>query len=126
MSCDLANLRVLVVEDDVMISMLIEDMLTDLGCRIVGPAARSQEALALLRDIEIDCAILDINLGGDPVNPVADLLRERGVPFAFATGYGEGGLRDIDRDVSILQKPFGQAQLVQTLRSLKALVVRAI
>jgi DNA-binding response OmpR family regulator len=82
MTIDLTGLRVLVVEDEMMVSMLIEDMLEDLGCTVVGPAARLDEALALARDTEIDCAVLDVNLGGQPIFPLADYLREKGAPFS--------------------------------------------
>src|SRR6185437_7120060 len=76
-SAKLAGLRVLVVEDEMMVSMLIEDMLTDLGCAIVGPASRLDEAMELARATEFDCAVLDVNLGGQPIVPVADLPRGR-------------------------------------------------
>jgi len=115
---ELAGLRVLVVEDEMMVSMLIEDMLTDLGCHVVGPAARLDEALTLAEHAELDCAVLDVNLGGQSTFPVADLLREKGAPFAFATGYGDAGLRDVDRDCLVLQKPFREADLARVLRSL--------
>src|SRR6202007_388047 len=88
----LQGVRVLVVEDEMMVSMLIEDMLTDLGCTVVGPASRLDEALELAGRAEIDCAVLDVNLGGQPIFPLADLLREKGAPFAFATGFGHAGL----------------------------------
>src|SRR6185295_15398151 len=93
----LAGLRVLVVEDEMMVSMLIEDMLSDLGCTVVGPASRLDEALELAKADGIDCAVLDVNLGGQPIFPLADLLRQMGRPFAFATGYGDAGLRDVDK-----------------------------
>ena len=83
----LAGLRVLVVEDEMMVSMLIEDMLSDLGCAVVGPASRLDEAMQLASSADLDCAVLDVNLGGQPIFPHDDLLRERGRPFAFATGY---------------------------------------
>jgi len=82
----LAGLRVLVVEDEMMVSMLIEDMLSDLGCKVVGPASRLEEAIALVDSQEIDCAVLDVNLGGQPIFPLADILRAQGAPVAFATG----------------------------------------
>src|SRR5512140_3995081 len=94
---DLQGLRVLVVEDEMMVSMLIEDMLSDMGCTVVGPASRLDEAIALAKASEIDCAVLDVNLGGQPIFPLADLLRERGCPFAFATGYGDAGIREVDK-----------------------------
>ena len=118
---DLAGLRVLVVEDDAMVSMLIEAMLQDLGCQVVGPASRLDEALALAESAEFDCAILDVNLGGTPAYPVADRVRERGRPFAFATGYGQAGLRDCDQDALVLGKPFQEADLARVLGQLKSL-----
>jgi CheY-like chemotaxis protein len=116
----LAGLRVLVVEDEMMVSMLIEDMLSDLGCVVVGPAARLDEAMELARASEFDCAVLDVNLGGQPIFPLADLLRERGRPFAFATGYGDAGLRDADRGTPVLQKPFREGDLARVLGELRA------
>ncbi|WP_414692512.1 response regulator [Phenylobacterium sp.] len=118
----LDGLRVLVVEDEMMVSMLIEDMLGELGCLVVGPASRLDEAMALARDADIDCAVLDVNLGGQPIFPVADLLRERGRPFAFATGYGDAGLREVDRGSPVLQKPFREGDLARILGELQAAV----
>jgi CheY-like chemotaxis protein len=118
----LDGLKVLVVEDEMMVSMLIEDMLSELGCEVVGPASRLDEAMALARDAEIDCAVLDVNLGGQPIFPLADLLRERGAPFAFATGYGDAGLRDVDRGSPVLQKPFREGDLARVLGELQAAV----
>lgn len=117
---DLQGLRVLVVEDEMMVSMLIEDMLTDLGCTVVGPASRLDEAIELANRAEIDCAVLDVNLGGQPIFPLADLLREKGAPFAFATGYGDAGLRDVDRGSPVLQKPFREGDLARVLGELRA------
>jgi CheY-like chemotaxis protein len=120
---DLSGLRVLVVEDEMMVSMLIEDMLDDLGCRVVGPAARLDEAMALAEKGELDCAVLDVNLAGQPIFPLADLLRKKGAPFAFATGYGDAGLRDVDRGSPVLQKPFREGDLARVLGELRAAVV---
>jgi len=117
-----AGLRVLVVEDEMMVSMLIEDMLTDLGCTVVGPASRLDEAIALANENGLDCAVLDVNLGGQPIFPLADLLRERGRPFAFATGYGDAGLRDVDRGSPVLQKPFREGDLARVLGELQTAV----
>ncbi|HLZ74723.1 response regulator [Phenylobacterium sp.] len=118
----LAGLRVLVVEDEMMVSMLIEDMLSDMGCQVVGPASRLDEAVELAKGAEIDCAVLDVNLGGQPIFPLADILREQGVPFAFATGYGDAGLRDTDRGAPVLQKPFREGDLARVLGELRARV----
>jgi CheY-like chemotaxis protein len=105
-----------------MVSMLIEDMLGELGCHVIGPAARLDEAMALAREVELDCAVLDVNLGGQPIFPLADLLRERGRPFAFATGYGDAGLRDVDKGSPVLQKPFREGDLAKVLGELRAKV----
>jgi CheY-like chemotaxis protein len=121
-SAKLEGLRVLVVEDEMMVSMLIEDMLGDLGCQVVGPASRLDEALALAEASELDCAVLDVNLGGQPIFPLADLLRKKGAPFAFATGYGDAGLRDVDRGSPVLQKPFREGDLARILGQLRAAV----
>jgi CheY-like chemotaxis protein len=118
----LAGLRVLVVEDEMMVSMLIEDMLTDLGCIVIGPAARLDEAIDLAKTSELDCAVLDVNLGGQPIFPLADLLREQGHPFAFATGYGDAGVREVDRGTPVLQKPFREGDLARVLGELRAKV----
>lgn len=118
----LEGLRVLVVEDEMMVSMLIEDMLSDLGCKVVGPASRLDEAIALVDAAELDCAVLDVNLGGQPIFPLADILRARGAPIAFATGYGDAGLRDVDRGSPVLQKPFREGDLARVLGELQASV----
>lgn len=117
----LTSLKVLVVEDEALVSMLVEDMLTDLGCTIVGPAAEIEEALRLAGSADIDAALLDVNLGGRPIFPVADALKARGVPFAFASGYGEAGLTDDHRGATVLQKPFREADLRRVLETLVAL-----
>ena len=118
----LQGLKVLVVEDEMMVSMLIEDMLGDLGCTVVGPASRIEEAFELAKTAEIDCAVLDVNLGGQPIFPLADVLREKGAPFAFATGYGDAGLRDVDKGTPVLQKPFRESDLARILGELHAKV----
>jgi CheY-like chemotaxis protein len=112
----LAGRRILVVEDEMMIAMLVEDMLADLGCAVVGPAHALDAALELARtEIGLDAALLDVNLGGQPVFAVADALREKGVPAIFSTGYGDAGLRDIDRGAPVLQKPFHAGDLARAL-----------
>jgi CheY-like chemotaxis protein len=109
--------RVLLVEDETMIAMLLQDLLGDLGCEVVGPAYALDPALELAAgDDAIDVAILDVNLAGRPVFALADALRGRGVPMVFSTGYGSGGLREIDRDVPVLGKPFQTRELAVALR----------
>ena len=99
-----------------MIAMLVEDMLLELGCSVVGPVHALAEALELARsEPGLDAALLDVNLAGQPVFPVADALREKGVPAIFSTGYGDAGLRDIDRGSPVLQKPFRSGDLARAL-----------
>jgi CheY-like chemotaxis protein len=108
--------RVLVVEDEMMIAMLVEDMLAELGCSVVGPAHALDAALNLAStEIGLDAAVLDVNLAGQPVFAVADALRAKGVPTIFSTGYGEAGLRDVDRGAPVLQKPFRAGDLARAL-----------
>lgn len=114
-SVDLKGLRVLVVEDEVAISMLIEDMLGDFGCEVVGPAGGLTEALALATADGIDLAILDVNVAGQPIYPVVEALAARGVPFLFSTGYGSAGIDEPYRDRPVLPKPFGQNDLQKKL-----------
>ena len=80
--------RVLVVEDEVILGMLLEDMLGELGCEVAAISTHLEQALQLARTLDIDLAILDINLRGTQSFPVADVLGVRSVPFLFATGYG--------------------------------------
>ena len=109
--------RILVVEDELMIAMLVEDMLADLGCTVVGPAHTLDAALKLVEsEGQIDAALLDVNLAGQPVFPVADALRARHVPPIFSTGYGEAGLREADAGAPVLQKPFRAGDLARALQ----------
>lgn len=110
--------RVLIVEDEILIGMLLEDMLSDLGYDVIATASRVEEATKLAREIEIDAAILDVNLNGQEVYPVAEILAERGIPFVFATGYGERGLPNAHQQRPTLQKPFQQGMLERELAGL--------
>jgi CheY-like chemotaxis protein len=112
----LSGLKVLIVEDESLVSMLIEDALADLGCRVVGVASGVDEALDKAATLPLDAAILDVNLHGKQTAAVAEILKRRGVPFLFATGYGVGGLPDGFRNTPFLQKPFHEADLERVLR----------
>jgi CheY-like chemotaxis protein len=117
---DLNGLRVLVVEDEAAISLLLEDMLLDFGCEVVGPAARLAAALEAVERETLDLAILDVNVAGEPIYPVAEALTRRQVPFVFSTGYGSAGIKDAFRDRPVLQKPFAQQDLKQKLLGARA------
>ncbi|GJE54110.1 MULTISPECIES: response regulator [Methylobacterium] len=113
----LKGARVLVVEDEAAISMLLEDMLFDFGCEIVGPAARLATALEMAQKETFVVAILDVNVAGEPIYPVAEAIVQRGLPLVFSTGYGGAGIREPFRDRPVVQKPFSQADLKRTLIS---------
>ena len=110
--------RILVVEDEMMILMLIEAVLRDYGCESVTSVATVEQALALIATQSFDVAMLDVNLNGDKSYAVADALAARGVPFFFSTGYSPHGLREGYRDHPILNKPFDCEKLVEMLKAL--------
>ena len=97
---------VFLVEDEVMIRMMVADMLEELGYRIAAEAGEINEAVKLAQTTDFDFAILDVNVNGKVISPVADLIKARGRPFIFATGYGSSGLPEEYRDRPALQKPF--------------------
>jgi CheY-like chemotaxis protein len=107
--------RVLVVEDEVMIRMLLEGMLAELGHTVAAEAGGIDEALALAKQGDFDIAILDVNLNGKPITPVVEVLIARGVPFVFASGYGQQGVPQAYRGSRALQKPFQAAALAQAI-----------
>lgn len=115
MSQTFAGRRVLVVEDEALVAMLLETILEDMGCVAVGPAATVDEGLRMAADEAVDAALLDVNVAGRQVFPVAEALKRRGVPFIFSTGYGEGGLPDEWRGQPTLQKPFTEAAVRNAL-----------
>jgi DNA-binding NtrC family response regulator len=110
-----AGKRVFVVEDEMMIRMLLQDMLADLGHTLAGEAGRIEDAVTLAKQGEFDVAILDVNLNGQPISPVVEVLIARGVPFVFATGYGQRGVPEPYRGSPTLQKPFQLDALAQAL-----------
>ncbi|HEX2117347.1 MAG TPA: response regulator [Alphaproteobacteria bacterium] len=102
----LTGLRILLVEDEAMVAMIIEDTLRDLGCEVVGPIASIERAREAAISERVDGAFLDVNLRGELVYPVAEVLAARNVPFAFVTGYGESGIDPRFRGAPVLAKPF--------------------
>jgi DNA-binding response OmpR family regulator len=112
----LQGLRVLVVEDTLLIADLIVQVLEDAGCAIVGPAPRVERGLALAMAERLDGALLDINLAGELCFPIAEVLVARGVPVAFLTGYGEATLPISYRGMPRLSKPFQLADLIDIVR----------
>ncbi|MDQ3125611.1 MAG: response regulator [Pseudomonadota bacterium] len=112
MSQPLSARRVLLVEDEALVAMLLETILEDMGCVPVGPAGTVEEGLAMVADpAPLDAALLDVNVAGRQVFPIAEALKARGVPFVFSTGYGESGLPDEWRGHPTVQKPFTESAI---------------
>lgn len=109
----LNGLRLLVVEDETMVALMLEDMLGDFGCVVVDVAGTLSKGLDLAanENVDLDGAILDVNLGGEQVYPVAQRLESRGVPFIFCTGYGRAGLSPSFAHVPTLAKPYMREEL---------------
>ncbi|MGQ2991239.1 MAG: response regulator [Brevundimonas sp.] len=108
--------RILVVEDESLVAMLLETILEDMGCETVGPVSNVAEAVGLVDGGEpLHGALLDVNVAGVEVFPVAAALEARGLPFVFSTGYGEGGLPDEWKGRITLQKPFTEAAVEEAL-----------
>jgi DNA-binding response OmpR family regulator len=105
------KLRVLVIEDEALVAMMIEDVLAELGHEVVAIAGRLNVALELANQLPIDFAVLDLNLNGERTDPVAASLRSRGIPFLFATGYGTAGVNEMWSGVPVVQKPFQPREL---------------
>jgi CheY-like chemotaxis protein len=113
------KLSVLIVEDEAMIRVLLGDMLVELGHEIAGQTGRVDEALTLVHSpLAFDLAILDVNLGGKTVEPIAAAVERRGLPFVFVTGYGESGVPERFRGRPFLEKPFAIADLSDLLRAI--------
>jgi CheY-like chemotaxis protein len=114
----LSGLHALVVEDETMIFLLIEDMLREMGCASVAHATDIREALMHVESRRPDFAVLDVNLAGEQVYPVAERLDAIGVPFAFATGYGRIGMPERWASRPVIQKPFRQETLAAALAAI--------
>jgi CheY-like chemotaxis protein len=115
----LSGRRVLVVEDEMLVLLMIEDMLADLGCQSVTSAATVDKALALINAQVFDVALLDVNLNGNDSHLVAEVLSARGVPFVYSTGNTGQSVRDGYSDRPVLKKPFKYEELAAILTRLK-------
>jgi DNA-binding response OmpR family regulator len=115
---DLAGRRILVVEDDWLIAVSIEEALHKLGCTVVGPVSKLDRALELAKSEVFDAAILDITIRGGQVFPVAESLRSRGIPFVFASGYGDWALPASFQGQARLTKPFTADELQTEMQAL--------
>jgi DNA-binding NtrC family response regulator len=110
--------KILVVEDEPLVALLVVDILQEAGCTVVGPAYDVSTALRLFEHDSPDGAVLDINLGRDQTSaPIADVLERAGIPFIYATGYGAAALRVKDRHKPRVDKPFDKQNLLRTLRA---------
>lgn len=120
MPTPLSGRNILIVEDESLVAMLLETILEDMGCAAMGPISNVEEALAFL-DTEaasgLDGALLDVNVAGVEVFPVAEALKARGLPFVFSTGYGQNGLPDAWRGHPTIQKPFTEIAVQTALMS---------
>jgi CheY-like chemotaxis protein len=108
---------VFLVEDEVMIRMMVADMLEELGYSVAAEAGEIHEAMKLAQSTEFDLAILDVNVNGKVISPVAELIEARNRPFIFATGYGSSGLPEEYRDRPALQKPFQLETLARMIET---------
>lgn len=111
----LNGLRVFVVEDEFAVLLLVEDMLSELGCELVGTASRMSEASRLVTELDFDAAVLDVNINGDTISPVAEIVAQRGAAMVFSTGYGRSGVDPRWRDRPILQKPYRVEDFAEAL-----------
>ena len=110
------GIRVLIIEDEALVSMMLEEFLEQIGCRTMATASRLDEAILKARSLPLDMALLDVNLAGEASFPVAEILTARDIPFIFVTGYGPLGLPADMRHIPVLPKPFQMAQLVDAMR----------
>lgn len=109
-------MRVLIVEDEIIVALFLEDLLVEFGYEVAGVVSRLDEAMTRAHDY--DLAVLDVHLNGRPVFDFADALAVRGVPFVFATGYGERGIPERHRARPVLQKPFQPRDLKLALEQI--------
>ncbi len=109
--------RILIVEDDPFITLALEEMLSEQGLVVAGAARDIARALSLAATVDADLALLDVNVGAEKIDPVADVLSGRGCPFVFTTGYGRAGLPEAYLDCAIVEKPFYIEEILNALRN---------
>lgn len=122
MTLPLSGRHVLLVEDESLVLILMEDLLLELGASKVVSAMRLDEATRIARRAEVDLAIIDLNLAGSASYPVAEILRARGVPVVFATGYGAAGHDEEWRTMPTISKPVTAAALTEVLRTITSII----
>jgi DNA-binding response OmpR family regulator len=115
---EMSGARVLLVEDEALVALMVEDMLEELGLKVVASAAHVKRACELATATSFDLALLDVNLAGERVFPVARIVRERRIPILFSTGYGTPSLDEEFRDAPTIGKPFSADQLNEKLRAI--------
>lgn len=115
MSPDFSGLRIMVVEDEFLVALEIERMMLDLGCDVIGPISDLDNALTLAHEEVMDGAVLDVNVGGRKIDPVALVLADRQIPFILSTGYTSEGIAPALRDRPRLNKPFGDVQMAEMM-----------
>lgn len=113
----LTGSRVLVVEDEALVSLSVEQWLRELDCEVIGVATSVEEGLQFAEALEFDIAVLDVNLSGQLCFSIVDALARRGIPFVFATGYASGDLPEAFHNAPMVQKPFDKYGLAKVLRS---------
>lgn len=111
----LAGLRVLVVEDEMLVSLMIEELLGEHCCSVIGPFDRIAPALRAARSAQFDLALLDVNVAGEKVYPVAEMVARRGIPFLLLSGYGEAAVPPEHPDWQACAKPFRAKDLIRML-----------
>jgi CheY-like chemotaxis protein len=111
MDTELSGRRMLIVEDEPMVAWVLDDMLNDFGCTVVGTADRIEEALAMIAEEDIDAVVLDVNLRSVMSYPVADQLLARSIPFVFTTGYARTRLLEAYRALPYLLKPYHRSAM---------------
>jgi DNA-binding NtrC family response regulator len=115
MTVPLMGLRVMLVEDEMLVSLMVEEVLVDVGCIMVGPFSRVDQALLAAQNEAVDIAVLDVNVAGVKVYPVAEALAARKIPFLFLTGYGREAVPKEHPDWAFCSKPFRADKLLTML-----------